>query len=199
MAWPLTASADDDPNTDYLFRLGFAEDCKRLLPALSKQLDSAVAAWQSRMPAAQLAALRAYADSKPGKRMADGIGAAIASTSGEDKLLASYECPTRINDWGRPVYPAPSKSQIDAQNSQRVVATTAPLVLGRLDCSVLDGIEAEPKAAPATANAEEPMPAETWRFSACGRSHEVGIDRRGDRYGLAAKDRFELAGLQEAP
>lgn len=190
------AAAPDDANREYLFHGQFAEHCKRVLPALSRQVDSAYAAWQSRIPAERLTALQAYAGSRDGKRTAKFVGVGISVASGDNKLVASYQCAERINDWGRIDYPAVTDSQIDAASAKPLLAMIAPLALARLDCPALDAVSATAAAAAAAANADEASVAvETWTFSGCGRSHAVGIDRRSGQLGLAGKDRIELSGL----
>lgn len=192
--WPAIAAAQDDANREYLFHRQFAEHCKRAMPPLSKQVDSAFSAWQSRIPAPRLAAFQDYASSRAGKRIAQYVGVGIAVSSGDNQLLVSYQCVDRINDWGRIEYPAATGSQVDAASARPLLASIAPLVLARLDCPALDAVSAAPATAPA--NAEEAYdPVETWTFSGCGRSHAVGIERRSGRLGLAGKDRIDLSGF----
>ncbi|KRD75526.1 hypothetical protein [Lysobacter sp. Root983] len=193
--WPQGARAADDPNMDYLYQLAFADNCKQVAPALSKQVDSALAAWQAGIPQDRLAPLRDYARSKQGQRQMKFVGIAITSANGGNKLIASYQCVDKINDWGQPTYPQVSGSQLDSEAGKAIVSSIAPLALARLDCLVLDGVEADAIPAPAQSKEGQAVPTEKWRFSACGRTHVVGIDQRGGRYGLAAKDRIELSGF----
>lgn len=194
-AWSAVASAQDDPNRDYLFHGQFAEHCKRVLPPLSRQVDSAFSAWQSRIPAERLAALRDYAGSREGKRAAKFVGVGISVASSDNKLLASLQCVERINDWGRIDYPAVTDSQVDAASAKPLVASIAPLALARLDCPALQAVSAAAAPAAAASDAGQAVAVETWTFSGCGRSHAVGIERRSDRLGLAVKDRIELSGF----
>jgi hypothetical protein len=191
--WPAIAAAQDDANREYLFHSQFAEHCKRAMPPLSKQIDSAFSAWQSRIPAQRLAAIRDYAGSKAGKRMAESYAIGISVASGDNKLVASYQCVERINEWGRIDYPSVTNSQIDAAAAKPLLASIAPLALARLDCAALEGVSAAPATAASADQAS--VPVETWTFSGCGRSHAVGIDRRSDRLGLAGKDRIALSGF----
>lgn len=193
--WPQGARAADDPNMGYLVQQAFADNCKQTLPALSKLIDSSLAASQSRLPQERLAAAREYARSAAGKRAAQAVGIAITAASNDNKLIASYECSKKINEWGQPAYPQVSGSQIGPDASRSLVSSIAPLALARLDCQVLDSVAAKEIAMPMAVDAGKSVPAEQWTFSGCGRTHSVSIDRREGRYGLAAQDRFDLAGM----
>jgi len=148
---------------DYLIQQAFAYNCKQVLPALSKLVDSALAASQSRIPQERLAALREHARSAAGKRTTQALGAAITAAS--NKLIASYECSKKINEWGQPAYPQVSGSQLGSEASRSLVSSIAPLVLAlaRLDCLTLDGVEAEaiPELALAPAEEGRSVPTET--------------------------------------
>lgn len=197
-AWPRTAPAADDPNMEYLVKLAFADHCKQVLPWMTGQVDSALAAWKARLPAQQLASLQSYADSKPGKSTARSVGIAIGAASNGNKLIVSHECARNINEWGLPAYPQVARSQIDPEQNRALVASIAPLVLARLDCLVLDGVDTAADsvaAAGSQAKPTQPVPMERWVFSACGRTHSVSIWPRQGKYNLSAKDTFDLSGM----
>lgn len=196
--WPRATPAADDPNTDYLVQIAFADHCKQVLPPLSGQVDNALTAWKERMPPRRLASLQAYADSKTGRDAARAAAIAIDVAGNNDKLIASYECVSKIIEWGSPAYPPVARSRIDDEQGRSLVASIAPLALARLDCLVLDSVEAAttaPGADAARPESAQAVPMERWTFSACGRTHAVSVWRREGTYNLSAKDRFDLSGM----
>lgn len=196
--WPRATPAADDPSTDYLVQIAFADHCKQVLPPLSGQVDNALAAWKARVPPRRLASLQAYADSKAGRNAARGVAIAIDVAGNNDKLIASHECVRKIIGWGLPMYPPVAHSRIEEDQARFLVASIAPLALARLDCLVLDSVEAAataPNADAAKPESAQAVPMERWTFSACGRTHAVSVWRREGKYNLSAKDRFDLSGM----
>jgi len=170
-----------DRGQDFVQTQAIAARCQKSLPGLELQLQEGRKHWLSTLDAAQLQAAEAYASSKEGRTLGKSVERDASRAFGRNTLSAAATCVGLLAEHG-PAHPLPSGTAMPADRVQHYMLHFAPMVLARLQCARLDGIDV----------AAQPDGSETWQYRACGQTESVRMAPLGQSWSMSDADRNRL-------